>query len=125
MTLDDLSYVVRGCVFEVFRELGPGLLESVYVAALAHELSNRGLTVRCQVGLPVTYKGIFLDLGFRIDILVENELLIEVKSVEVLHPVHSKQLLTYLRLSNHKLGLLINFNVARLEDKVSLIRVIN
>ena len=125
MKLDDLTYAVRGCVFEVFRELGPGLLESVYVAALAHELSVHGLKVRCQVGLPVTYKETSLELGFRIDTLVENELLVEVKSVDALHPVHSKQLLTYLRLSNRKLGLLVNFNVARIEDKVSLIRIIN
>jgi GxxExxY protein len=125
MTLDDLTYAVRGCIFEVFSELGPGLLESVYVAALANELCNSGLNVKCQVGLPVTYKETSLELGFRIDILVENELLVEVKSVDALHPVHSKQLLTYLRLSNRKLGLLVNFNVARLEDKVSLIRIIN
>jgi len=125
MILNDLTYAVRGCVFEVFKELGPGLLESVYVASLAHELSIHGLKVRCQVGLPVTYKETSLDLGFRIDLLVENELLVEVKSVEALHPVHSKQLLTYLRLSNRKLGLLVNFNVVKIEDKVSLIRIIN
>jgi|SRR5688572_27968232 len=100
MILNDLTYSVRGCVFEVFSVLGPGLLESVYVAALAHELSVHGIKVRCQVGLPVTYKEISLELGFRIDLLVEDELLVEVKSVEALHPVHSKQLLTYLRLSN-------------------------
>jgi len=125
MILNDLTYAVRGCVFEVFRELGPGLLESVYVAALAHELGIHGLKARCQVGLPVTYKENSLELGFRIDLLVENELLVEVKSVEALHPVHSKQLLTYLKLSNRKLGLLVNFNVAKIEDKVSLIRIIN
>ena len=125
MTLDELTYAVRGSVFAVFKELGPGLLESVYVAALADELSIRGISVACQVGLPVTYKEISLELGFRIDMLVENELLVEVKSVEELHPVHSKQLLTYLRLSNHKLGLLVNFNLARIEDKVSLVRIIN
>jgi len=125
MILNDLTYAVRGCVFEVFKELGPGLLESVYVASLAHELSIHGLKVRCQVGLPVTYKETSLDLGFRIDLLVENELLVEVKSVEALHPVHSKQLLTYLRLSNRKLGLLVNFNVVKMEDKVNLIRIIN
>ncbi len=125
MTLDELTYAVRGCIFEVFSELGPGLLESVYVAALANEMSIHGLKVACQVGLPVTYKETSLELGFRIDIMVENELLVEVKSVDALHPVHSKQLLTYLRLSNRKLGLLVNFNVARIEDKVSLIRIIN
>ena len=73
MTLNDLTFVVRGCVFEVFSELGPGLLESVYVAALANELCSHGLNVRCQVGLPVTYKETSLELGFRIDIIVENE----------------------------------------------------
>ena len=125
MILNDLSYVVRGSVFEVFKELGPGLFESVYVAALAQELTSRGLNVSCQVPLPVNYKGNPLDLGFRIDVLVENELIVEIKSVDALHPVHSKQLLTYLRLSKRKLGLLINFNVAKIEDKVSLIRMIN
>jgi GxxExxY protein len=114
MTLNDLTFAVRGCVFAVFKELGPGLLESVYVAALAHELTIRGLKVGCQVGLPVTYKETSLELGFRIDILVDDALIVEVKSVDALHPAYSKQLLTYLRLSNRKLGLLVNFNVSKL-----------
>lgn len=117
MKLDEITYAVRGSIFAVFKEMGPGLLENVYVTALAHELSIRGLKVACQVGLPVTYKDVSLELGYRIDMVVENELLVEVKSVEVLHPVHSKQLLTYLRLSNHKLGLLVNFNVEKIEDR--------
>jgi GxxExxY protein len=100
-------------------------LESVYVAALIYELRLLNLTVQTQLGLPVNYKGVLLELGFRIDILVDDEVVVEVKSVECLHDVHKKQLLTYLRLSNKKLGLLVNFNVASLKDKESIIRIIN
>jgi GxxExxY protein len=125
MLFEELSFSIRGCIFEVFRELGPGLLESVYECALAYELRCQGLNVKTQVGLPVIYKDQPLDLGFRIDLLVEDLILIEVKSVEAINPVHKKQLLTYLKLSQRRLGLLVNFNVAKLEDKVSLIRIIN
>jgi GxxExxY protein len=125
MLFEELSFSIRGCIFEVFREFGPGLLESVYECALAYELRCQGLNVKAQVGLPVTYKDQQLDLGFRMDLLIEDLILIEVKSVEAINPVHKKQLLTYLKLSQRRLGLLVNFNVAKLEDKVSLIRIIN
>ncbi len=123
--LNELSYEIRGGIFKVHSSLGPGLLESVYVAALTYELSALNLSVQTQLGVPVNYNGIMLELGFRIDILVQNEIVVEVKSVEALHDVHKKQLLTYLRLTNKKLGLLVNFNVSSLKDKESIIRMIN
>ena len=125
MQLNDLTFKIRGAIFEVYKTLGPGLLESVYEAALATELIELGLNIQTQVPLPVVYKETKLELGFRIDILVENTIIIEIKSVEALHDVHKKQLLTYLKLSEKKLGLLVNFNVDTIEDKVSLIRIIN
>jgi GxxExxY protein len=125
MELNDLTYKIRGAIFTVFNELGPGLLESVYEAALAYELNEIGLNTKTQVHLPVVYKDVLLELGYRIDILVENSIVIEVKSVETLHAVHKKQLLTYLKLSAKKLGILVNFNSAKLIDKENLIRIIN
>jgi GxxExxY protein len=125
MEHNDITYLIRGAIYEVHNELGPGLLESVYEAALLMELNERGLNVKSQVGLPVHYKGYKLELGFRLDILVENNVIIEIKSVEFLHDVHKKQLLTYLKLSQKKLGILVNFNVAKLVDKENLIRIIN
>lgn len=125
MELNDLTYKIRGAIFTVFNELGPGLLESVYEAALAYELNEIGLNTKTQVHLPVVYKDVRLELGYRIDILVENSIVIEVKSVETLHAVHKKQLLTYLKLSAKKLGILVNFNSAKLIDKENLIRIIN
>lgn len=125
MEINELSYLVRGAIFTVHKELGPGLLESVYEAALSYELKSLGLRVSTQLGLPVKYKEALLEIGFRLDILVENQLIIEIKSVEILKDVHKKQLLTYLKLSNKKLGILVNFNVSHLEDKKSLIRIIN
>lgn len=107
---NDLSYIIRGCVFDVYNELGPGLLESIYEAALAYELREKGLNIKTQVGLPVKYKDTQLDLGYRIDILVEDKVIVELKSVETILDVHHKQLLTYLKLKKLKLGLLINFN---------------
>jgi len=123
--LNELSYKIRGAVFRVHSSLGPGLLESVYVAALTYELSALNLSVQTQIGVPVNYNGIMLELGFRIDLLVQDEIIIEVKSVNALHDVHKKQLLTYLKLTNRKLGLLVNFNVSSLKDKESIIRMIN
>jgi GxxExxY protein len=110
ITENDLSYTISGCVFDVYNELGPGLLESIYEAALSYELRKRGLDIKTQVGLPVKYKDTQLDLGYRIDILVEDKVIIELKSVETLLDVHHKQVLTYLKLTKVKLGLLINFN---------------
>src|SRR4030095_7580533 len=123
--LNELTYKIRGAIFKVHNSLGPGLLESVYVAALTYELLLESLSAQTQVGVPVDYNGIIRELGFRIDILVENVIIIEVKSVETLHDVHKKQLLTYLKLTNKKLGLLVNFNVSSLKDKESIIRMIN
>ena len=125
MNLDDLTYQIRGCIFEVFKELGPGLLESVYEAALLFELLGKGLSVQAQVPVPVLYKSVQLELGFRLDILVENQIIVEIKSVDALHDVHKKQLLTYLKLAQKKIGFLVNFNSSHLTDKESLIRIVN
>jgi GxxExxY protein len=125
MDLNDLTYKIRGAIFKVHQTLGPGLLESVYEAALIYELMQLGLRVSSQVGIPVNYNGVLLELGFRMDILVEDSVVIEIKSVETLHDVHKKQLLTYLKLSGKKIGILVNFNVSSLKDKESLIRIIN
>ncbi len=125
MTENDISYKIRGAVFKVFTKLGPGLLESVYEAALKYELEKEGLDVQNQVGVPMYYDEIKFDVGFRLDLLVNNKVIIEIKSVEGLADVHYKQLLTYLKLSDKKLGILINFNVVKLEDKISLIRIVN
>jgi len=125
MEHNEITYLIRGAIFEVHNQLGPGLLESVYQAALMVELMEQGLEVRQEVGLPVYYKGYKLELGFRLDILVQDSVIIEIKSVEYLHDVHKKQLLNYLKLANKKLGILVNFNVAKLVDKENLIRIIN
>lgn len=125
MELNELTFRIRGIIFEVHNALGPGLLESVYEAALVYELAQAALPFKTQLGIPVNYKEIKLELGFRLDILVDNMVIIEVKSVEVLHGVHKKQLLTYLKLADKKLGILVNFNVSKLVDKESLIRIIN
>ena len=123
MTENDISYDIRGAAFKVHTALGPGLLESVYEVALAHELIKLGYDVRSQVGLPVVYEDIKLELGYRIDLLVNDLVIIEIKSVEALADVHHKQLLTYLKLSGKKLGLLINFNVSSLKE--SIVRIVN
>ncbi|MBS1750425.1 MAG: GxxExxY protein [Bacteroidetes bacterium] len=125
MDINELTYSIRGAIFKVHQSLGPGLLESVYEAALLYELLEIDLRAVSQVGLPVDYNGIQLELGFRIDILVEESVIIEIKSIESIHDVHKKQLLTYLRLSGKKIGILVNFNVSSLKDKESLIRIIN
>jgi len=104
--------------YAVHTNLGPGLLESVYETCLIHELRNRGLIVESQVALPVNYQGIRLDGGLKLDILVNNCLIIEIKTVETILPVHKAQLLTYLKLSGHRLGLLINFNSALIKDGI-------
>jgi GxxExxY protein len=103
---------------KVHSRLGPGLLESVYAACLAHELRKRGLEVATQVGLPVIYDDQKLELGYRMDLVVENRVIVEVKSVEAIHPIHQAQLLSYLRLSGMQVGLLINCNVLHLRDGI-------
>jgi len=123
MTENDLSYAIRGAAFDVHTELGPGLLESCYEAALAHELTKQGFKVDKQLGLPMKYDTIQMDVGYRIDLLVNDLVIIEIKSVETLSDVHHKQLLTYLKLSGKKLGLLMNFNVASLKD--GIVRIVN
>ena len=123
MTENEISYKIRGSVFKVYNALGPGFLESAYERVLLHELQKEGLTVKSQVALPLVYEGIELDAGYRIDILVENKVIIEIKSVEQILDVHHKQILTYLKLSGLKLGLLINFNSANIEK--SMFRKVN
>jgi GxxExxY protein len=123
--LNDLTYQIRGAIYKVHSTLGPGLFESVYEAALIYELKQLNLAVESQVGIPVMYNGVELELGFRLDILIENTVIIEIKSVETLLDVHKKQLLTYLKLGDKKIGFLVNFNVASLINKESLIRIIN
>ncbi|HTJ78053.1 MAG TPA: GxxExxY protein [Rariglobus sp.] len=118
MEFDPLSHRILGCALEVHRTLGPGLLESVYEKALAWELAADNLKVVVQAPIPVTYKGRDLDCGFRIDILVENSIIVELKTVDALAPIHEAQLLTYLKLSGHRIGLLINFNVPLLKHGI-------
>ena len=116
--LNDLSKRVIGLCIEVHRELGPGLLESAYEIALAHELSLAGLKFQTQIEQPVTYKGVRLDCGYRLDFLIEGELILELKAVQEVIPVHLMQLLTYLKLNQKPLGLLINFHVPLLKDGI-------
>ncbi len=118
MTENDISYKIRGAIFKVFNALGPGLLESAYEAVLRHELMKEGLRVKAQVPLPLVYENIKLEVGYRIDLLVENKVIIEIKSVENLAQVHHKQVLTYLRLSDLKLGILVNFNCDEIEKSI-------
>jgi len=120
---NELSHVIIGAAIEVHRTLGPGLLESVYETALSFELRNKGLKVQLQQELPVVYKGIELDGRFRIDLLVGDLVVVEIKSVERLLLVHEAQLLTYLKLANKKLGLLLNFNSTAVGSTVR--RVVN
>ena len=115
---NEITYKIRGAIFKVYNALGPGLLESSYEAALAYELINSGLNVRQQVGLPMVYEKLKMDVGYRIDLLVENKVIVEVKSVENLAEVHFKQLITYLRLSNLKVGLLVNFNSENISNSI-------
>ena len=110
MKENDISFIIRGCIFKVYNNLGPGLLESAYEAALAFELIQAGVIVKTQVALPMIYQTVKVDVGYRIDMLVEVKVLIEIKSVEALMEVHHKQVITYLKLSGLKLGLLVNFN---------------
>lgn len=119
MTENDIGKIVVDCAFQVHTKLGPGLLESVYEVALAHELRKRGLSVERQVPIPVVYDGVQFDEGFRADLIVANLVIIELKSVENVHPVHKKQLLTYLKLADKRLGYLINFGAELIKDGLS------
>jgi GxxExxY protein len=118
MELNDITGHIIDASMKVHTELGPGLLESAYEVCLAHELTKRGLKVVSQLALPVQYDGIELDAGYRIDLLVEDRVIVELKAVEKTTPLHEAQLLSYLKLSNKKIGLLINFNVVRLKDGI-------
>ena len=123
MKENEISYKVRGASFKVYNELGPGLLESVYETALSYELKKMVCSVKNQIGIPMKYFDIQFDIGFRMDILVNNLVIVEIKSVDKLNDVHHKQLLTYLRLTDKKLGLLINFNTNSLTTNI--IRIVN
>jgi len=118
MEFDSLSNQTIGAAIEVHRVLGPGLLESVYERALGYELLALGLKIKTQVAIPVAYKTVKLDCGFRLDLVVEDKLIIELKSVESLAPLHDAQMLTYLKLTGLKTGLLINFNVPLLKQGI-------
>ena len=118
MELNDLTEKIIGCAIKVHRVLGPGLLESAYEVCLLHELRKAGLKAERQLALPVIYEGLRLDADYFIDILVEDTVVLELKSVEHLLPIHEAQLLTYLKLANKKLGLLINFNVTLLKNGI-------
>ena len=120
---NELSRIVVDSCLKIHRSLGPGLLESVYEEALSYELTRNGLECKRQVGIPVVYERIEMDLGFRADIIVEDKMIVELKSVENIMPVHKKQLLTYLKLTGMKLGLLVNFNVELIKDGIT--RVVN
>ena len=117
-TANEVSRAIITAAMRVHTELGPGLLESTYTFCLQHELRKAGYRAEIQVGLPVVYDGARLELGYRIDLLVQDLVIIEIKSVDAVHPVHQAQLLSYLKLSGKSLGLLINFNVVHLKDGI-------
>ncbi|HJS23626.1 MAG TPA: GxxExxY protein [Pyrinomonadaceae bacterium] len=123
MTENEIATIVVDAALKIHKTFGPGLFESVYEAALSCELQKRGLMVAQQLGIPVQYDGLNLGFGFRVDLLVNNKVVIEVKSVEALAPIHNKQLATYLRLMDLRLGLLINFNVELIRNGIR--RVVN
>ncbi len=120
---NEISYAIRGAAFKVHTALGPGLLESVYETALSYELKKEGFTVSTQVPVPMVYEDVRMEVGFGLNVLVNDKVIVEIKSVETLLDVHHKQLLTYLKLLNKKLGLLINFNSASLKE--SIVRIVN
>jgi GxxExxY protein len=118
MELNELSSQVIGCAIKVHTALGPGLLESAYQECLYYELKESGLLVKKELALPIVYKEVKLDHGYRIDLLVEDQLVIEIKTVEAFTDVHNAQVLTYLKLGNYPLGLLLNFHVSRMKDGI-------
>jgi GxxExxY protein len=123
ITENELSKIVFNCALKVHQNLGPGLLESAYEECLFYELMKTGLDIQKQKALPLVYEDIKLDIGYRIDIIIENKLILEIKSVEALNDIHFAQLLTYLKLTNCKLGMLINFNVLLIKNGIK--RVVN
>ena len=118
MEFDELSHHVIGCAIEVHQTLGPGLLESTYRQCLSYELSHAQIPFQMELPLPVRYKDVLLDCGYRIDLLVRGDLIVEIKSVETLLPIHQAQILTYMRLAKIPIGLLINFNVLKLQNGI-------
>ena len=118
MDENEISYKIRGAIFNVYNNLGPGLLESVYVAALQYEMKKANLKVNREVPVPVYYEDEKLEVGFRLDLLIEDKVIIEVKSVENLAEVHHKQTITYLKLTNLKLAILVNFNVENINSGI-------
>lgn len=123
ITENELSKIVFNCALKVHQNLGPGLLESAYEECLFYELNKTGLEIQKQKALPLVYEEVKLDIGYRIDIIIENKLILEIKSVEALNDIHFAQLLTYLKLTNCKLGMLMNFNVALIKNGIR--RVVN
>ncbi|MFH1756230.1 MAG: GxxExxY protein [Candidatus Latescibacterota bacterium] len=123
MTENELSAIIVDCCYKVHLALGPGLLESVYEEVLAYELSRSGLNVKKQQGIPVVYEEIKMEVGFRADLIVEDKVVIEIKSIETIAPIHYKQLLTYLKLTDIKLGILVNFNTDLIKHGIK--RVVN
>ena len=118
MEFDQLSRNVIGCAIDVHRNLGPGLLESTYRQCLACELSHTGISFQMELPLPIHYKEVLLDCGYRIDLLVNGDLIVEIKSVESILPIHQAQILTYMRLPKVSIGLLMNFNVTKLQNGI-------
>lgn len=118
MTENEISYKIRGAIFKVYNKLGPGLFESVYESALYYELTKLDLDVQRQIAITIPYDELILDVAFRIDLLVEGKVIVELKSVEDLSPIHYKQIATYLRLTNKKLGLLVNFNTLNILNEI-------
>lgn len=123
MRENEITRIIVNAAYHIHTTLGPGLLESVYEAVLAYELEKRGLKVVRQQAIPVVYETVHLEMGFRADLIVENQVIVEIKSVEFIAPVHRKQLLTYLRLADKRVGLLINFGSELIKDGIS--RVVN
>ena len=123
MTENELSRIILDSCFKIHKTIGPGLFESVYEEVLFYELNKLNLKCKRQTGIPVSYESVKMEIGFRADIIVEDKVIIELKSVETLQPVHKKQVLTYLKLTGLKLGLLINFNEALLKN--GIVRIVN
>jgi GxxExxY protein len=123
ISINELSTILVDIFYKIHIEYGPGLLESVYERIICYELSVKGIPFQSQVGIPLVHKGQNMELGFRADVIVDNRIIIEIKSVENIAPVHPKQLLTYLKISNKKLGLLVNFNSETI--KAGITRIVN
>ena len=123
MDENDISYIIRGAIFNTYNAFGPGLLKSAYENVLSYVLRSQGLEVKQQLQLPIYFNDVELDAGYRLDLLVNNLVIVEIKSVEALTPVHHKQVITYLKLSGLKLGILVNFNAVNISE--SIIRKVN